>query len=116
MKEMYFEFEFKIEDFYWGNGFLKLRNDEFEGYIAYDFISGIYQNGTFTVNLLEYDFLEQIPYLSSFFGIVSNFELPDIFYLTSEENIYAKLEVTKVADVNIISFEKELNKIKNLYV
>ena len=46
MEKAYFEVELRIENYCKGDGKVVIKEDFFEGYIALDYISGCYKNGT----------------------------------------------------------------------
>ena len=122
VKEMFYKIEFVIDNYYWGDGVIELRDNEFEGYIASDYISGVYQDGALALTLIEYDYFEDAAYISNFYGVVSDFELPGTFYVVCSgdddfDDAYAKLEFCQKVSISKKYFENTLNDIlKSFYL
>ena len=106
MKRHYFEVELRIGDFYSGDGKIVIEDDVFEGYIALDYITGSYESGTLFLEVLNYENCEYMEFEQP----VSEFILPDVYYLTFDYGVEAELNI-----LNIIK-EKEKQKEFDAYI
>lgn len=117
MKKMYFEVELRIEDYYFGDVIIVVENDIFEGYIALDYITGSYQEGMLSLEVLNFEPMFPDKYME-YQTDLTEFELPNDFYLSSEDEgewVYFKIK-NKVKDVKRQKrFNEFLNEIKDLH-
>lgn len=117
MKKMYFEVELRIEDYYFGDGIIVVENDIFEGYIALDYITGSYQEGMLSLEVLNFEPMFPDKYME-YQTDLTEFELPNDFYLSSEDEgewVYFKIK-NKVKDVKRQKrFNEFLSEIKDLH-
>ena len=92
MEKAYFEVELRIENYCKGDGKVVIKEDVFEGYIALDYISGCYKNGTLYLKVLTFE--DKIS--KNFESTVDLFELPNFYYLKEKGGEYAKIDFLSI--------------------
>lgn len=112
-KVLFFKIEFRIEDFYYGDGVVRFHNNEFEGYIALDYICGIHANSSLYITLLERIIETPENCRTNFVAQLEDFELPNSFVLyNDEENLEAIINFKEKVQISNEKFEARLDEVK----
>ena len=111
--DLFFKIEFRIKNFYYGDGVVRFHNNEFEGYIALDYICGIHVNSSLYVTLLERIIETPENCRTNFVAQLENFELPNSFLIyNDEENFEALINFKEKVYISNENFEARLNETK----